>query len=501
MTATQKKQRKMLSSFTILFLITVFVAVLSWIVPAGQYDLDGNNYIAGTYHVVDATRQGIWDVLTAPITGMIGNDATPGAIEVALFVMVVGGFLGVVTATGAIDAGIASVIRNNRDNVGALIWGLMFIFALGGATYGMAEETMAFYPLLIPIMIAVGMDSLVAVAVVLVGSGLGVLSSIVNPFATSIASDIAGITVVDGMVLRLIFFVTTYFIGAWYVSSYAKKVQSDPKNSLIYDKLDEQREKFKVDENIPAVTGRQKAVLVLFALTFIIMILGLIPWADVLKVEESIFDSIHNALQATPFIKDLMGQSALALGHWYLIEITMLFFFMSIVIAIVYGLSEEKYIKSFLDGMADLLGVAIICAVARGIQVVMNGGQITATILHWGEDALGGLSQTVFIILTYLFYIPMSFLIPSTSGLAAATMGIMAPLGDFANVSKSLIITAYQAASGVVNLLTPTSGVVMGALAIADIELTTWWKFMRNLTVIVVILSIVLLVGGAMFHL
>ena len=151
--------------------------------------------------------------------------------------------------------------------------------------------------------------------------------------------------------------------------------------------------------------------------------------------------------------------------------------------------------------MADLLGVAIICAVARGIQVVMNGGQITATILHWGEDALGGLSQTVFIILTYLFYIPMSFLIPSTSGLAAATMGIMAPLGDFANVSKSLIITAYQAASGVVNLLTPTSGVVMGALAIADIELTTWWKFMRNLTVIVVILSIVLLVGGAMFHL
>ena len=250
MTATQKKQRKMLSSFTILFLITVFVAVLSWIVPAGQYNLDGDNYIVGTYHVVDATRQGIWDVLTAPITGMIGNDATPGAIEVALFVMVVGGFLGVVTATGAIDAGIASVIRNNRDNVGALIWGLMFIFALGGATYGMAEETMAFYPLLIPIMIAVGMDSLVAVAVVLVGSGLGVLSSIVNPFATSIASDIAGITVVDGMVLRLIFFVTTYVIGAWYISSYAKKVQSDPKNSLIYDKLDEQREKFKVDENI-----------------------------------------------------------------------------------------------------------------------------------------------------------------------------------------------------------------------------------------------------------
>ena len=147
MTATQKKQRKMLSSFTILFLITVFVAVLSWIVPAGQYNLDGDNYIAGTYHVVDATRQGIWDVLTAPITGMIGNDATPGAIEVALFVMVVGGFLGVVTATGAIDAGIASVIRNNRDNVGALIWGLMFIFALGGATYGMAEENDGLLPI------------------------------------------------------------------------------------------------------------------------------------------------------------------------------------------------------------------------------------------------------------------------------------------------------------------------------------------------------------------
>ncbi|WP_124058100.1 YfcC family protein [Vaginisenegalia massiliensis] len=500
----EKKKRKMLNSFTILFIITIVMAILTWIIPAGAYDLDkAGNFIQGTYHAVKQSPQGLWNVFCAPILGFLGTEgfngsqATTGAVQVSLFIMVIGGFLGIVNETGAIDAGIASMIKNNKNNVSKLIWALMLVFALGGSTYGMAEETMAFYPLLIPLMVGVGMDALVAVGVVLIGSALGCLASTVNPFATGVASDAAGISMADGMGLRLIFFVVTYVLGAWYVSSYAKKVQADNTQSYIYDHMEADREKFKVSEDTPDMTGKQKVVIWMFGLTFLVMILGLIPWT-VLNKNFTFFENTHAALLNTPFLGALIGKSSLALGNWYMIEITMLFFLMSIVVGMFYGIEEERFIDVFIAGVKDLLSVALICAVARGIQVIMNDGQITATVLHWGEQGLKGFSAGVFTVLTYLFYIPMSFLIPSTSGLAAATMGIMAPLGQFADVPKELVVTAYQAACGVVNLITPTSGVVMGALAIAGIEISTWWKFTTKLVAMLVVISLVLLVGAAM---
>ena len=159
----------------------------------------------------------------------------------------------------------------------------------------------------------------------------------------------------------------------------------------------------------------------------------------------------------------------------------MLFFLMSVTIMFVYHMKESDYIEAFMSGMGDFLSVAIIVAVARGIQVIMNNGLISGTILHWGELGLAHLSQSIFICLTFVFYILMSFLIPSTSGLAAATMGIIGPMGHFAHVSSDLVITAYQAGSGWVNLITPTSGVVMGAMAVAHINISTWWKWIAKL--------------------
>ena len=170
---------------------------------------------------------------------------------------------------------------------------------------------------------------------------------------------------------------------------------------------------------------------------------------------------------------------------------------MSVIIALYYKMNEGRFVEVFINGVTDLISVALICAVARGIQVVMNDGQITATVLHWGEMSLANLPKWAFTTLTYIFYIPMSFLIPSTSGLAAATMGIMAPLGEFANVARSIVVTAYQSASGIVNLITPTSGVVVGALAIANIEIGTGWKFMKKLIIIVFVVCLVLLLAGA----
>ncbi len=488
----KKKSFKMPTSFTILFLITIVIAIFTWIIPAGQYDVtEAGDFISGTYQTIESNPQGIWDVLAAPFAGLTGNELTEGAIQISLFILVLGGFLQVVTVTGAIDAGIGAAIRANKDNMTRLIWILMGIFALGGSTYGMSEETVPFYALLIPMMVAVGFDAMVGIAVVLVGSGVGCLASTVNPFATGIASSMAGIGLGDGIVPRVIMLVVMYIIAASYVTRYAKKVQKDPSNSLIADQYESDKEKFKIKDDIDEITPKQRSVLGLFLFTFLIMVISLIPWSE---FGITIFQDIHNWINSIPILGSLVGQSVIPFGEWYLGEITVLFFLMGIVIAFVYGMGEEDFVNNFIDGAKDLLSVALICAVARGIQVIMNDGQITATVLHWGEMALSNLSSGFFIILTYLFYLPMSFLIPSTSGLAAATVGIMAPLGDFAGVAQSLVITAYQSAAGIVNLITPTSGVVMAALAIAGIEITTWWKFMWKLILMLAAASLIILV-------
>lgn len=493
--AEQKKKKgfSMPSSFTVLFLIIVAIAILTWFIPAGTYQVDdAGNIIAGSFQYVDQQPQGIWDIFMAPVKGMIGTEGTPGAIEISLFILVVGGFLGVVNRTGALDTGIAQVVTANRGREKMLIPILMLIFALGGTTYGMAEETMAFYPLLIPVMIAVGFDVIVAVAVILLGSGVGVLASTVNPFATGVASQAVGISPGEGIGWRLLFFVVMYAVATIYVYRYASKVEQDPSNSYVAEDYEANKEKFKLDGEVERMNSKQKVVIVLFALTFIVMVISLIPWT-MLNENWTFFETLNNWLMNLPIIGTVLGQQMVPLGDWYFMEITMLFFLMAVVIGLFYRIPEGEIVSSFLEGAADLLSVALVVAIARGIQVIMNEGMITATILNWGEQSLANLSPVLFSIFTYIFYIPMSFLIPSTSGLAAATMGIMGPLGTFAGVAEHVVITAYQAAAGIVNLVTPTSGVVMGALAIGGIKLTTWWKFTAKLLVVIFVLSCIIL--------
>ncbi|MCQ9209543.1 YfcC family protein [Granulicatella seriolae] len=493
-----KKQFKMPSSFTVLFIIIALMALLTWFIPAGQYETnEAGNLIAGTYSQVDPNPQGLYEIFMAPVRGMLGTKLTSGAIEVSFFIIMVGGFLGVVTETGALDVGIASVIKNNKGREKRLIPILMLLFALGGTTYGMGEETMAFYPLLIPVMIGVGFDTITAVSIILIGSQIGCLASTVNPFATGVASQAAGISIGDGILWRVIFFIVMYAISVVFVYRYASKIEKDPTKSYSYHTRDADLSHFHVEKTTDSLSGRQKTVLWLFALTFIIMVISLIPWTD-LNPNFTFFESLNAFVAGIPFIGQLIGHPEV-LGMWYFQEITMLFIIMAIVIGMLYRMKEERFIQVFISGAGELLGVALICAVARGIQVVMNDGMITATILHWGEQGLSNLSSQVFIVLTYLFYLPMSFLIPSTSGLAGATMGIMAPLGEFAKVPAHLIITAFQAASGILNLITPTSGIVMGALALGRIELTVWWKYIAKLIAVVFVASIAILVLATFF--
>jgi len=486
------------SSFTILFIIIVIMAILTWFIPAGSYEVnEAGEIIAGTFAYTEQQPQGIWDVFMAPVKGMLGTDTTPGAIEVSLFILVVGGFLGVVDKTGALDTAIAQVVGANRGREKMLIPILMFIFALGGTTYGMAEETLAFYPLIIPVMIAVGFDMLVAVSVILLGAGVGVLASTVNPFATGVASQALGISPGDGIVLRLVFFVVMYAIAVAYVMRYATKVQKDKEKSLVSDKYEENKEKFQTKNTNEKMNTRQKIVIFLFGLAFLLMVLGLIPWT-LLNENWTIFENLNAWLMGLPVIGTVLGQQMVPLGNWYFVEITMLFLAMAIIIGIVYRLPEGEIVSGFVNGAKDLLSVALIVALARGIQVIMNEGMITATILNFGERSLSDLSPVVFSVLTYIFYIPLSFLIPSTSGLASATMGIMGPLGSFVGVAQHIVVTAFQSASGIVNLITPTSGVVMGALAIAGIELTTWWKFTAKLIGIIFVVTCILMALGVL---
>jgi uncharacterized ion transporter superfamily protein YfcC len=485
----EKKKFEFPSAFTILFILLIVIAAATYLVPAGAYDYDEEGApIPGTYHQVEPNPQKLLkSAVKAPISGMYGiEDETGnidtwnfgdlfGAIDVALFVLVIGGFLGVTMKTGAINAGIAAVVEKLKGNEKKMFPILMIVFAIGGSTFGMAEETLAFYALIITVMLAAGYDALSAAAIIMLGAGIGCLGSTVNPFATGIASGFAGTTISDGLVGRLVLLIVGTVIGILVVTRYAEKVKADPTKSLIYDMKAENEKQFMsgtAGTDFGKFTKRRKWIMVVFALAFVVMVYGVIPWED-------------------------LG-IAIPTWWWWFPEMTSNFLFFAILIGIIGKLREKELVNTFVEGAKDMLGVALIIGVARGITVVMNNGLITDTVLYSAEQALSGLSSVGFIIVTYLLYIPLSFLIPSTSGLATVSMPIMAPLGQFAGVPSYLIVTAYQAASGLVNLITPTSAVVMGGLAIARVGYGVWIKFVTVLLALLALLSIIVLAGGVL---
>ncbi len=471
------------SAYTKLALLIAVVALLTWVIPAGRYQLNEDGApVPGTYQQVDPNPQGLGDVLLAPINGMYGIQDSEGtisvynsgdlygAVDVALFVLMIGGFLGITMKTGAIDAGIGSVVARLGNRGKLLIPILMIVFAAGGTSYGMAEESLAFYPLVIAAVIALGYDALTGVAIILLGAGIGVLGSTVNPFATGIASGFAGIPISDGIALRVVILVVGTALGIWYVMRYAAKVKADPSKSRVADLAESNRGHFlgaAAQTETLAFTTRRKIVIGLFALAFIIMIFSVIPWSDI-------------------------GINLPTLGWWFA-EMSALFLVMAFVIGIVYGMGEKDLVNGFVDGARDMVGVALVIGLARGISVIMTNGLIIDTVLYWCEQALSGLGPVPFVNVIYLLYLPLSFLIPSSSGLATVTMPIMAPLAQFQGVPESVVVTAYQSASGLLNLFTPTFAVVTGALMIGRVPFSTWWKFVLPLVLILGVMTMILL--------
>ena len=502
------------SAFTILFLIIFLVAILTWFVPAGEYQYVDETAatlepIPGTYQQTESNPQGLWEALSAPIQGFFD------ASDIILFLLVIGGYLGLVTDTGAIGAGIGAIVTRFKGRETLMIPILMSVFALGGTVFGMWEETIAFYIVILPVFIAAGFDSITGFAVIALGAGIGCLGSTVNPFATGIASGFAGISIGEGIVLRVILLIVGLIFAIWYVMSYARKVKMDPAKSLVYRLKAENEEHFLAqsskavqsgDENVQAVMSesaevgplntKQKAILWIFALSFLIMVLGVIPWAD--KFGITIFEDINAWFRNLPVIGTLLG-SITPLGEWWFGDITVWFLISSFICGLIWKWEEMKFVALFLDGAKDMLGVALIIGITRGISVIMNDGGLTATLLNFGEETLQSLGPVAFADISTAFFAAMSLLIPSTSGLAALSMPVMAPIADFAGVARDIVITAFQVGSGIVNFITPTSGVLMGALALARVPYGAYLKWVWKFIVIIAAVCIVILSAAVIF--
>lgn len=485
MTETAKKKRGMPSSFTILLALLAIVAVVTVIVSGTSGG------------AVTAAR--LSDFCTAPIKGFA--DALP----VCLFVMILGGFLGMMTETGALDNGIAVLVQKLKGNEIMLIPVLMLIFSLGGTTYGMCEETVPFYALLAATMMAAGFDPMVGAATVLLGAGCGCLGSTVNPFAVGAAVDAltgVGIEVNQSIIIGLgaVLWIVTTAMSIVFVMNYAKKVKADKGSTILsmQELKDAEEAHGKAASEVHKevkLTGRQKGVLIAFAFTFVVMIVGFIPLADLNEGVANFFDA--GAVYDADGNAVVQGWSALItglpIGQWYFDEASTWFFLMAILIGIIGGLSEKQIVNTFITGAADMMSVVLVIALARGISVLMANTGLDVFVLDAAANALAGLSGVIFAPMSFLVYFGLSFLIPSTSGMATVSMPIMGPLAVKLGFSPEVMVMIFSAAIGVVNLFTPTSGAIMGGLALAKIEWTTWLKFALKLIVALSVVCAVIL--------
>ncbi|HVP03806.1 MAG TPA: hypothetical protein VMT10_14645 [Solirubrobacteraceae bacterium] len=479
------------SAFTVLVIVAVIVWVIALIIPSGQYRTTKDGApIPHTYHHVPKPLtfgQSVNNLMLAPVNGLYGiKDAKTGqvsadasgelygAAEVFLFVLAIGAFITVMMATGALGHGIERLAFNTRKKGWLLIFSIMLVFSILGSVEGFAEETLGFYGLIVPLMLALGYDRMVAVGTIIVGAGVGVMGATVNPFSIGIASGFANIGIGDGFGLRLIMWVVLTAVAIWYVLRYARRVRADPSKSLVGISPDDRQP---LAAEPPALTSRDKLLLYLIALTFAFMIFSIMPWSG-----------IFSGPNAAPYSWEL---------DWWFPELTVLFLVATVVLGIVGGLREAELSQQIAKGAGDFIYPALVIVLARGVTVIMNNTETTDTVLHACEKFVTGASAGAFAIGIFIVNLPLAFLIPSTSGHATLAMPIMAPLASFANVDKSLVVTAWNAASGWMNLWVPTTAVVMGGLALAKVGYDKYLRFLWPFLAITFVLICAFLWIGA----
>lgn len=482
------KKRKFPSAQTILLVIAAFVALLTWIIPSGKYDtltynksdntfiieskgkttpvpanqksLDQlnikiplENFTSGaiykpisipdTYEKVAANPQGFSEFVQSPVKGIIE------ASDVIFLVLFIGGLIGIMNLTGAFNAGITwmSNVLKGREYI--LIILTTSLIALGGTTFGLAEETLAFIPILIPVFIAAKYDAMVGIACVFVGSSVGSMCSTTNPFAAIIASDSAGINWTTGIYGRLMMFCVCTTISIVYILRYAQRVKNDPTKSIIFEQKEEMEKLFGgVKENkVSELNHRLRIIIFIFSACFIVMVIGV------------------------------------SLLHWWFTEMAAVFLVGAILIGFVAKINESDFVNAFSKGAGELLGVAFIIGIARGVSILMKDGCISDTVLYNTSVLTEGMNKGVFVNALFFIYNGLSFFIPSSSGMAVLSMPIMSPLADTVGIGREIIVNAYLYGMGIFGFINPT-GLILATLGIVKIGFDKWLKFVWPLVII-----------------
>lgn len=461
------KQFKVPHVYAIIFALMVIFAVLTWIVPSGSYqrqEVNGREVtVAGTYEQSEKTyideetgdevdlRQGVFDVLQAPTRGI------QEAIEVVAFILIVGGSFQVITKTGAITSGMGRVVRRFKNKDILIIPIAMVLFALGGTSFGMAEETLPFFAIFMPIMMAMGFDSMTAFMVVFVGARTGYIASTINPFNVLIAQGILGIQGNPQLWLRMIAWVVLTAVAITWVVLYARRVKKNPESSITFEDDIAKKVEFAADESAldAEFTGRQKDVLAVFIAGMCLIIWGLVTQG------------------------------------WYMNEISAVFLAMGLLAGVIAGFSQDVIAQEFVAGIADFAFSAIVVGLARGILVIASDGMIIDTILNALATGLGGIPAVLFTTLLYAVENLLAILVPSSSGLAALTAPIFGPLTELMGLNPEAAVWALSMGSATMSLICPASAILVAGLGVCKIKLGQWWKTVWKFFLVVSLINIV----------
>ena len=447
---TSKRSWSLPHTYVLLFVIILFVALLTWIVPSGVFErqqlkiADGvvaSTVVAGTFRPVDKVtddrdlRQGFFDVLSAPAKGVVH------AADVIAFVLIIGGAFGVITRTGAIDRGLHR-LATSLSNKGIFVIPIMItLFSLGGSTFGMSEEVLPLYPVVISLMFILRFDSMTAVLILFLGTQVGYIGATINPFSVLLAQAVADIPGNPLLWLRAIARVAFTFLAIAYTMWYAGRVRKSPASSPVFDS----DKKLRLDlaasqEDHPEFSVRDRIILATF-----IIALAVVSWGLVTR-------------------------------GWYMAEIGAVFLACGLVSGAVAKMGPSRIAEHFVDGCKDFVYAAFVIGLTRGILVIAEQGMIIDPILNWLSDLLNGVPTYALTTLALLAHNVITFFVPSSSGEAALTMPVLAPLGDLVGISRDSLVLAYQFGNGLTNVITPTNGLLLAGLAIARIRFSEWFK-------------------------
>ena len=524
---TRPRKRAFPNTYVIVFFVIIFAAILTWFVPGGTFDRQ-------TIVVNGVERQVInpesfnftgnepqtWEIFSALFDGFVDK------ADIIVFILLIGGAFWIMNRTKAIDMGIYAFLRftkrmeHNRflrslgvDNV--IIVMIMLMFSIFGAVFGMSEETIAFTIIFVPLAIKMGYDSIVGVSLCFVAAALGFTGAILNPFTIGIAQGLSDLPLFSGIEYRFICFIIINVIGIGYILWYVKKIRKDPTKSLVYDDdeywrkaADEQKEKieFHTPRSAWFVFGAIQISLVIYSViypqstiqvgnfswTFPILpiLAGLFLITGILALRKTVQFFILNLLFFTIafLIVGVMGYG------WYVMEIATLFFVMGLASGLAMNYTLNEITKFFLDGVKDILSAALIVGLAGGIIIILKNGKVIDTLLYYVSSGMADWGRFTSVSMMYVIQTFINLFMPSGSAKAALTMPIMSQFSDLIHVSRQATVMAFQFGDGFTNMITPTSGVLMGVLGIARIPYSKWVKWVFPLILILFILGLLLLI-------